>query len=72
MIQDYYLQTTAYALMFEEMYGIEIHDIAIIMSVERGLPMVFKEKTDKFVAPLCKRINTYYKAIGAQDDRRTV
>jgi genome maintenance exonuclease 1 len=68
MIQDYFLQTTAYALMFEEMYGIQIDNVVIIMSVERGLPMVFKESTHKFITPLCKRINTYYKATGAGNE----
>lgn len=68
MINDYYLQTTAYAVMFEEMYGIHIPDLVIIMSVERGLPLVFREKTDKFIAPLCERINTFYKAQGVRND----
>jgi ATP-dependent exoDNAse (exonuclease V) beta subunit len=61
MIQDYYLQTTAYAWMLEELYDIHVEDIVIIMSVENGLPMVFKEKTEHFIQPLCERINTYYK-----------
>jgi genome maintenance exonuclease 1 len=68
MITDYYLQTTAYALMFEEMYGITINDIVIIMSVEKGLPLVFKQKIEDYIAPLCQRINTYYKAQGVYND----
>lgn len=68
MIQDYFLQTTAYALMFEEMYGVQIHDVVIIMSVERGLPLVFREKTEPYIAPLCKRINKYYKAMENKND----
>lgn len=65
MIKDYYLQTTAYAWMLEELYGIHVEDIVIIMSVEKGLPLVFKEKTEHFIQPLCERINTYYKNIKA-------
>jgi genome maintenance exonuclease 1 len=61
MIQDYFLQTTAYAWMLEELYGIHVEDIVIIMSVENGLPLVFREKTEHFIQPLCERINMYYK-----------
>lgn len=66
MIQDYYLQTTFYALAFLECYGIEIEDIVIFMSVEKGaVPLVFKSKVKEHVAPLIKRINKYYRLIGA-------
>lgn len=63
MVQDYFLQTTAYALMIHERYDIWIDDIAILISIEKGagLPMVFREKTEKFIRPLVKRINTYHK-----------
>lgn len=61
MITDYYLQTTAYALMFEEMYDIKIDNIVILMSVEKGIvPLVFTEKVDNWIEPLITRINTYY------------
>lgn len=61
MIEDYFLQTTAYALMFEEMYDIQINNIVIIMSTERGaVPLVFKEQVDVFIQPLLERINMYY------------
>lgn len=66
LIQDYFLQTTAYALMVEEIYDIHIEDIVIIMSVERGVPMLFTGKVDDYIYPLIKRINTYYVAIGAK------
>lgn len=65
-IQDYYLQTTAYALMFQERYGIQIDNLVILMSVEKGaVPLVFKQPIDPFIEPLLKRINTYYKKHGA-------
>lgn len=62
MIGDYYLQTAAYALMWEEMTGEHIDDIVIIMSVEKGMvPLIFKEKVHKYISPLMKRIRQYYK-----------
>lgn len=60
IIQDYYMQTAAYAIMFQELYDIQVNEIVIIMSVERGIvPLVFKQQVDGWIAPLCKRINTY-------------
>lgn len=62
MIDDYFLQTTAYAIMWAEVTGEPIEDITIIMSVEKGMvPMLFCEKIDKYVSPLLKRIDEYYK-----------
>lgn len=62
MIEDYYLQCTAYALMWEEQTGEAIDDITIIMSVEKGMvPLVFKEKVHKYISPLAKRLKAYHK-----------
>lgn len=61
MIGDYYLQTTAYALMFHERYNIRIDNIAILMSSERGaVPLVFQQTIEPFIEPLIMRINSYY------------
>ncbi len=66
MIQDYLLQTTGYALMFHELYDIQIDQVVIIMSVERGaVPLVFKRPIHDYIAPLCGRINNYYARLGA-------
>ena len=67
MVYDYYLQTTAYALMFQERYNIQIDDIVILMSVERGaVPLVFTAKIEAYIEPLLARINTYNKTRGAK------
>jgi CRISPR/Cas system-associated exonuclease Cas4 (RecB family) len=67
MIEDYWLQTTAYALMFQERYDIQIDQAVIIMSVEKGaVPLVFKRNIDEYIRPLLQRINTYHTAKGAQ------
>lgn len=61
MIHDYYMQTAAYSIMFQELYNIEIENIVIIMSVEKGMvPLVFKQQVDPWIAPLCERINKYH------------
>lgn len=67
MIEDYYLQTTAYALMFEERYGIQIDHLVILMSVEKGsVPLVFERPIDPYIEPLLLRINSYHTKYGAK------
>lgn len=58
-IEDYFWQTTAYALMYEEMIGTPIHDIVIIMAVEDDQPLVFKQKTEDHIHGLVKAIQFY-------------
>lgn len=63
MIMDYFLQCTAYAIMWHERTGESIENITILMTVERGMvPLVFQEKIDKYVKPLLQRIDEYKKA----------
>ena len=62
MIEDYFLQCTAYSIMWEEMTGEAIDNLVIIMSDERGMvPLVFQEKRDKYVDILVKRIVEYHR-----------
>lgn len=61
MIEDYFLQCTAYAIMYEEMYGEFIEDIVVLIAVEKGMmPLLFKRKIDDYVEPLVERINMFY------------
>jgi len=59
-IEDYFWQTTAYALMYEEMVGTPIHQLVIIMAVEDKEPLVFIQKTEDHIEGLVKAIQ-YYK-----------
>jgi ATP-dependent exoDNAse (exonuclease V) beta subunit len=58
-IEDYFWQTTAYALMYEELIGKPINDIIIIMAVENEAPLLFKEKTENHIDGLVKAIRYY-------------
>lgn len=61
MIQDYFLQTAAYAVMFQERYDIQIDQVVIIMSVEKGvMPLIFKQPVEPYIEPLLHRINKYH------------
>lgn len=58
-IEDYFLQTTAYAVMILEMLNIKILDSVIIMAVQDSEPLVFHGKTKDYIAPLLDRIKFY-------------
>jgi genome maintenance exonuclease 1 len=59
-IEDYYWQTAAYALMYEEMIGTPINNLVIIMAVENEQPLIFKQQTQDHIPGLVKAIQ-YYK-----------
>ena len=59
-IEDYFWQTTAYSLMYEELIGNPINNLVIIMAVEDRPPLVFKQKTEDHIQGLVKAIQ-YYK-----------
>jgi genome maintenance exonuclease 1 len=58
-IEDYFWQTTAYALMYEELIGAPINDIVIIMAVDDNNPLIFKQKTEDHIEGLVKAIQFY-------------
>ena len=60
-IQDYFWQTTAYALMYEELVGQPINDLVIIMAVQDEKPILFKQKTQDHIGGLVKAIDYYHK-----------
>ncbi len=61
-VQDYFLQCTAYALMYDEMFDVFIEDFVVLITVEKGImPLMFKDKIDNYVEPLVERINMFYK-----------
>lgn len=57
-IQKYYLQTTAYSLMFEEMTGIAVKGIVIIMATYDSTPLIFKSQRHKHYAALKEVLRT--------------
>jgi len=63
-IEDYLLQTTSYALMYQELYKEPIENVVIIMTVERGIvPLVFVKKINNYIEPLKIRINKFYEEV---------
>lgn len=58
-IQNYFLQATAYCLMWQERTGEKINDFSIFLASEEGIIQVFSEKTVNFVGDLKKTIEKF-------------
>lgn len=65
MVDKYFIQVAAYALMYLHQFDEMIEDATILVAVERGMvPMVYSRKIDQYIAPLLKMINTFYSKHG--------
>jgi len=63
-IENYFLQATAYALMYQERTGVIIQNFVILIACEDGLFQVFEDNPIKYVKKLKKAINHYRKENG--------
>lgn len=60
-IQEYFMQATAYAIMFQERTGIQIKNIVILMTCEDGSIMVYEKNPLHYVRDLKEAIDCYYR-----------
>jgi hypothetical protein len=51
-ITDYFVQATAYSVMFQELFGIAIPDLTIIIGVDDEQPQIFHQKRKGFIHKL--------------------
>lgn len=57
---EYYLQTTCYAHMFEEVTGHKINQVVVLVSSEKNTRQEFIKSCDDYVDPMMERIEQYY------------
>lgn len=60
-IENYFMQATAYAEMFEEITKRPINKIVITIAVENGSSQVFTEEKTKYLVPLNQYLERYHK-----------
>jgi genome maintenance exonuclease 1 len=60
-IENYFLQTTAYSMMYEETFGEKIEQIVIILGCEDGVAQTFIKKTADYQKKLIESIDNFYK-----------
>jgi genome maintenance exonuclease 1 len=60
-IDNYFLQTTAYAEMYEELYGEKIEQLVILIASEDGTSQSFVKETKDYKEKLLVAIEDFYK-----------
>lgn len=58
-IEDYFLQTTAYSLMYEDMVGVKAKQIVILISVDHEKPQVFVKQRGEYVGLLYDKLKEF-------------
>jgi ATP-dependent exoDNAse (exonuclease V) beta subunit len=59
-IENYFIQCTAYSLMFEERTKLPVEKIVVLIANEEGTPQVFVRDKSKYIASLEERIEKYW------------
>lgn len=59
-IQNYFMQCTAYAIMFEDLTGKEIEQIVVAIAVADGQPQIFVREKTKYISPLLEFVGNYH------------
>lgn len=60
-VENYFLQTTAYAIMYEELFGKPIEQIVVLLVAEDGAVQVWKKDPKDFQSKLLESIDEFYK-----------
>lgn len=58
-VENYFIQGTAYAEMYEERYGKSIDDILILVVTEQGINQVFHKKKQDYIPKLIEAIDNF-------------
>lgn len=58
-IEDYFLQTTAYSLMYEDMTSVKAKQLVILISVDHEQPQVFVKDRRDYVPLLAEKIKEF-------------
>lgn len=58
-IENYFMQASAYAIMFEERFNIPVSRTAVMIAIEDHPPQIFIEKRDNYVEQLLFYRNSY-------------
>ncbi len=66
-IEDYFIQCSAYAAMFEEHTDIAVDDIVIMMVAEDGSIQIYEKKTKDYLSKLAGMMAQFYADIVVQE-----
>lgn len=60
-VENYFLQTTAYSMMYEELYGVKIDQLVILLACEDGVAQCFIKSRADYEKKLLESIENFYK-----------
>ena len=60
-IENYFLQTAAYAIMYEETFGTPIEQLVVMLASEDGTSQIFVKNRADYEKELVKAIDGFYK-----------
>jgi len=60
-IENYFLQTTAYSMMYEELYGQKIDQLVVMLACEDGAAQCFIKNRADYEKKLFESIDNFYK-----------
>ena len=60
-IENYFLQTTAYSMMYEELYGEKVEQLVVILACEDGVAQTFIKNRADYEKKLLESIDNFYK-----------
>ena len=59
-IDTYFMQLSIYAVMYEELTGVPVNNLVVIVAVENGEEQLFIQKRDQWIGKSINVINNYY------------
>jgi ATP-dependent exoDNAse (exonuclease V) beta subunit len=60
-VENYFLQTSAYSMMYEELYGEKIEQLVVILACEDGVAQIFIKNRADYEKKLLESIDNFYK-----------
>ena len=69
-IENYFLQTTAYSMMYEEIFGNKIEQIVILIAAEDGTVVPLIKDRSEYEKELVKSIEEFYKYYKLQNESK--
>ena len=69
-IENYFLQTTAYAIMYEELFGKPIEQIVILLAAEDGTVQSYTRDKKEYLDKLGVAIQDFYKYYEEQNKNK--
>ena len=61
-VENYFLQTSAYSMMYEELYGDKIEQLVVILACEDGVAQCFIKNRNDYEKKLLESIDNFYKS----------